>query len=320
MFYQNKALEQRKQIKKLGNIVGILITVFLLCQLFLVSAVMGLGLYDLYNSSLLFQNTFNTLAIEVAALIIPFGIMAYANRKKYESDLIPSERLPFVRLCAWVGFGMICCLGADYAVSFLMTVLSIFGYQLVQVDMAEPESLFACIESIVSTALIPAICEEFAMRCCTLGLLKKYGKAFGVVAVSIVFGLLHGNVLQFVFATLVGLILGYITIKTNSIVPAVFVHAFNNGISVFADLFGYLFGDKAQEVSTYVLFVLWFAVGIISIIYLLLKGQFKRPMKKPPEPYANSTWKKICSFFFVPGMIIPFIFLISFTFTTIEKI
>lgn len=49
------------------------------------------------------------------------------------------------------------------------------------------------------------------MRCCALGIVKKYGKAFGVVAVSIVFGLIHGNIIQFIFATLVGLILGYVT-------------------------------------------------------------------------------------------------------------
>lgn len=67
--------------------------------------------------------------------------------------------------------------------------------------------------ALIGTAIVPAICEEFAMRCCCVQLLRKYGNGFAVLSISIVFGLLHGNVIQFVFAFLVGLILGYITVK-----------------------------------------------------------------------------------------------------------
>ena len=269
MFYQNKAInkafEERKEIRKLGNIFGIVITVFLVFQIFSVSLLNSFGLYDIYNSSQLFNSCFNTLAIEVFALVIPFGMMAFLNRKKYESELIPTEKLPFGLFCAWVGFGMLCCVGANYIMGFLIMVMNSLGFDLVQMETMDPDSPITCIANIVSTAVVPAVCEEFAMRCCALGLLKKYGKAFGVTAVSIVFGLLHGNVLQFVFAIIVGLTLGFITVKTNSILPAVFIHAFNNGISAFSSIFAYAFDDKAQEVSAYVLFFFWIIVGIISI-------------------------------------------------------
>lgn len=320
LFYQNKALEERKEIRKLGNIVGIVITVFLISQIISVSFLSSFGLYDVYNASQLFQSCFNTLAIEVLALVIPFGIMAFLNRKKYESELIPTEKLPFGRFCAWVGFGMLCCVGANYAVGILVTVMNTFGFDLVQVETMEPDSLLTCIASIVGTAIVPAVCEEFAMRCCTLGLLKKYGKAFGVTAVSIVFGLLHGNVIQFVFATMVGLAVGFVTVKTNSILPAVFIHAFNNGMSVVSDLFAYALGDRAEEISLYAFFFFWIAAGILSTVYLSFKKQLKRGGWKPKEPFANTVRKKLGAFFFVPGMIVPFIFLIFFTVTTIEKI
>lgn len=214
---------------------------------------------------------------------------------------------------------MLCCIGADYVVGILVTVFGAFGHTLTQPDTADPNTLFACIISFVSTAIVPALCEEFSLRCCSLGLVKKFGKGFGVFCVSFVFGLLHGNVIQLVFATLVGLILGYVTVKTNSIIPAVLIHAFNNGMAVAGDIFVYLFGESADEYSTYLMFLFWFAAGSLCAAILAVKGQFKREVKAVSyEPYGNSIVKKLVSFFFVPGMIIPFLFLVFETLMSVE--
>lgn len=97
------------------------------------------------------------------------------------------------------------------------------------------------------------------MRCCALGLLKNYGKAFGVVSVSVVFGLLHGNVIQFIFAFLVGLVLAYITIKTESIIPAMCIHALNNGMSAVSDTVNYAAGKEVNVTVGFFAFGFWWA-------------------------------------------------------------
>ena len=318
MYYVEKARLERKEIRKLGNILGLAMTGYVVVQLLASVILLSIdGLYDKYLNSSLFQASFNTIAIELCALVIPFGLVALANKKKYQSELIPSAKLPFGRLCLWVGFGMLCCIGADYVVGILVTIVDSFGRTLTQPETAPPTTLLSCIASIVGTAIVPALCEEFSLRCCSLGLLKKYGKAFGVVTVSLVFGVLHGNVIQLVFASLVGLILGYVTVKTGSVVPAVLIHAFNNGMAVTGDLLIYLFGEQTDEYSTYAMFLFWLIVGSICAIILAFKKQLKSEPKSVYEPFSNSLGRKIVTFFFVPGMIIPFLF---FAFTTISSI
>lgn len=319
MYFIEKARLERKEIRRAGNAIGLAMTVYVIVQLIASVILMTGGLYDKYLSSPIFQASFNTLAVELCALVIPFGIMALIHKKKYESDLIPTEKLSVGRICLWVGFGMLCCIGADYVVGILVAIFDSFGHTLTQPETASPNTLFACIISFVSTAIVPALCEEFSLRCCSLGLVKKYGKGFGVFCVSLVFGLLHGNVIQLVFATLVGIILGYVTVKTDSIIPAVLIHACNNGMAAAGDIIVYAFGESADEYSTYLMFAFWFIVGIICTVILAFKGQLKKDIKNVNyEPFSNSPLRKFVTFFFVPGMIIPFLFLVYETLMSVE--
>lgn len=319
MYFIEKARKERREIRKAGNAIGLAITAYVAVQFLASFFLYGIeGLYDKYLNSTVFQASFNTIAIEICGLVVPFGIMALINKKKYESELIPTQKMPIGRIMLWVGFGMLCCIGADYVVGILVVIFDSFGHSLSQPEVASPNSLAACIASVVGTAIVPAICEEFSLRCCSLGLVKKYGKGFGVFCVSFVFGLLHGNLIQLVFATLVGIIMGLVTVKTNSIIPAVLIHGFNNGMAAFGEVITYIFGESADEYSTYAMFAFWFIVGVICAAILALKGQFRREPQTSYEPYANSTLKKIVTFFGVPGMFVPFVFFIFTTLSSIE--
>ena len=319
MYFIEKARLERREIRKAGNAIGLAMTAYVIVQIIASIILMTDGLYDKYLASPIFQASFNTIAVELCALVIPFGIMARINKKKYESELIPTAKLSVGRTCLWVGFGMLCCIGADYIVGILVAVFDSFGHTLTQPETAPPNTLFACIITFVGTAIVPALCEEFSLRCCSLGLVKKFGKGFGVFCVSLVFGLLHGNVIQLVFATLVGVILGYVTVKTDSVIPAVLIHAFNNGMAAAGDIIVYIFGESADEYATYLMFAFWLIVGALCMAILAFKGQLKREVQSANfEPYSNSPIKKIATFFFVPGMIIPFLFLIYETLMSVE--
>lgn len=314
-YYIEKAANERKQIRHLGNIFGLAMTVYVVINI-LVSLIIAVPkINNLYNSSALFQSCFGIIAIDLFGLVATFGIMAYINKKKYTSELIPSERLSFKDNFLWIGFGMLCCIIANYIVSFIVYLLQAIGLDPTEFETPEPDSVITSIAIAIGTAIMPAICEEFAMRCCGIGLLRKHGKAFAVVSISLVFGLLHANFVQFVFATAVGLILGYITVKTNSIIPAVFIHMFNNGISVITSIAEYVFKTESTN-SVAFWFAVWFIIGGISTIVLALQGYFRNKENKIYEPYQNSLGKKISTFFFVPGMIIPFLFFISMIIAT----
>lgn len=315
-YYMEKARQERKEIRHLGNMFGIVMSAFVIVQFICVVILQALGLQDLYNQSALFQTCFNIVVVDLICIVIPFGLLAFLNRKKYETDIIPTKRVSGKDMYLWVTFGMLCCIGANYIVGLVVSFLKLLGHDPFQFDTPEPDSFITSIAIAIGTAVMPALCEEFGMRCCGLGLLRKHGKAFGVIAVSIVFGLMHGNLIQFVFATLVGLILGYVTVKTDSIVPAVLIHLFNNGMSVVSSIAEHFANVKADDITLW-FFAVWIALGGISAVVLGFKGSFKRSKKTIAEPFQNSTGKRIAAFFFVPGMIFPFLYFVANIIVTI---
>lgn len=98
--------------------------------------------------------------------------------------------------------------------------------------------------SIVIVGFVVPIAEEMVFRGAILRRLLKYADSrsgrdqklkqrysIGAVVVSaLVFGLIHINPAQIVNATLMGLLLGYVYMRTDSILPCVVLHCANNVI------------------------------------------------------------------------------------------
>ena len=89
--------------------------------------------------------------------------------------------------------------------------------------------------SLLMTAVLPAFCEEFAHRGMLLSGYKVLGFKKAVLYSSLLFGLIHLNVGQFFFASLVGVVLACTTLFSRSIIPAMIIHFLNNGISVYLE-------------------------------------------------------------------------------------
>lgn len=318
-YFKQKRRKERNSLILTGILLGAAILLFLLIQIVIVTILQYSKYYDLYNSSAVFQNCFNVVAVHLTSMLIPFSLFALITKKNREGrELVPLKKLGALNTAAWTGFGMGVCLAADYAVSFLMKMTEHVGYRLTQPETLETDSIFACVTVVVSMAIVPAVFEEFAFRCCALGSLRRYGKGFAVFAVSIVFGLIHGNVIQFVFAFLIGLILGFITVNTDSVLPAMLVHGFNNGLSATQDILTYTSGKTVSENAISAIFIFWIVAALAGLIYLGVTKQFK-PIKqyKTNDPYAMSFGEKVLCL--IPGLIIPFAILIKLTGYYIEK-
>jgi hypothetical protein len=82
--------------------------------------------------------------------------------------------------------------------------------------------------------------------------LHRYGEGLAIVASALMFGLYHGNITQFVYATLVGLVFGYVYVKSGNIKYSMVLHMIINFIgSVLSQIVieksGYM--DMAQELT-----------------------------------------------------------------------
>jgi sodium transport system permease protein len=86
---------------------------------------------------------------------------------------------------------------------------------------------------LLAVALIPAVCEEFLFRGFVLSAFDRPGRSHVAVLLSAVaFGAVHMIPHQVFYATLLGLVLGLLAIRTGSIWPGLTFHAVFNGIAV----------------------------------------------------------------------------------------
>jgi len=319
-YYKQLRKKERNDIILKGAVIGATLIVMIIVELIAVLLLDAAGKSTLLDTDPTFANCFNIIAVHVCALAVPFTLMWLILKKKADKPLIPTEKTGKLKAFIWICFGMGCCMAANYITNAVIMLYEAFGYELTQPEFPVANSVISCIALVFSTSIVPGIFEEYAFRCCTLSALRPHGKAFGVIAVSIVFGLIHGNMIQFVFAMLVGLALGFITVRTNSVIPAMIVHALNNGISVLQEILEYTSGEKVAEYVSNGFVIAWIILGIGALAYMLVKKELLPPKqpKQPKVPYAlNLAEKLLC---LVPGFFIPFVILIYETSQYITKV
>jgi sodium transport system permease protein len=104
------------------------------------------------------------------------------------------------------------------------------------VKLREIEGMFAIAplwQALFVIALAPAICEELAFRGFILSGLRRMGHQWGAIFLSsALFGLAHGILQQSIGAAVIGMVIGYLAVKSGSLLPGVVYHAVHNGLSV----------------------------------------------------------------------------------------
>ncbi|MEW9095401.1 MAG: CPBP family intramembrane glutamic endopeptidase [Clostridiaceae bacterium] len=85
---------------------------------------------------------------------------------------------------------------------------------------------------VISGVIIGPIFEEIFMRGIILeGFLNEYKATTAIIASSLIFGLIHLNIHQFINATIIGLFLGMMYYKTRSLILCIVAHMLNNAIA-----------------------------------------------------------------------------------------
>jgi sodium transport system permease protein len=87
---------------------------------------------------------------------------------------------------------------------------------------------------VLVVAVIPAICEELIFRGFLLSGFRRLGNAWTAIALSsLFFAIVHGILQQSLNAFAMGLVIGYIAVKTGSLFPCILYHLTHNSITLF---------------------------------------------------------------------------------------
>ena len=81
---------------------------------------------------------------------------------------------------------------------------------------------------LIVAVILGPIVEELIFRKLMMDKLGIYGDRMAIVVSSIAFGIFHGNFYQLFYATLLGLVLGYIYAKTSNIIYPILLHMIMN--------------------------------------------------------------------------------------------
>ena len=81
---------------------------------------------------------------------------------------------------------------------------------------------------IVLTVIMAPVFEELIFRKLLLDRLSVYGNKFAIIVTAVAFGLWHGNLDQLFYATLVGMVLGYVAVKSGNWLYSVVIHMVMN--------------------------------------------------------------------------------------------
>jgi membrane protease YdiL (CAAX protease family) len=151
-----------------------------------------------------------------------------------------------------------------------------------------PESIQKLFEEMVqlnfqgylTIGIAAPILEELIFRGVVLKkFLQKYSPTKAIVLSSVIFGIAHMNPWQFVAAFSIGLVIGWIYWKTNSIWPGIFMHFLNNSFSFYLakkyESINITFQDVIGN-TIYYISLLIICVLIVYAIYLIMDKYFKK--------------------------------------------
>ena len=123
--------------------------------------------------------------------------------------------------------------------------------------------------AILSVVVCAPILEEILFR----GLIfescrERFGSGAAVLISALLFGLVHGVPVQIINAFVVGLIFGYIYLRTGSLLSVIILHAINNGIAYISLAF---FGDAADTTLRDLIgpdWLYWTIYGLSTVVFV----------------------------------------------------
>lgn len=320
--YYDPQKATRKWMFLHGSGAGLAVLGFLFIQ-FLASFVIGiLAVFVQNDTAEYIQNILNnyliTGIISIVSCVLPFFIYAVIARVDIKSSYKKSNLSAGFKVSLYfIAIGV--CMAANYVSDIVQRIFSIFGLQPVMPDMYVPKDPANIIIFFIAIAVIPAIVEEFATRVVLLNSLKIWGEKFAIIISATVFGLMHGNFVQIPFAFVVGLMLGYLAVKTGTIWLSMIVHFSNNFISALISVLGNYLNSYVIAILNIVTMILPILIGLIVFLIITLRQKYSLALA-PQQPLAIKRYEAGFYYFISPAMLIAIGILLWMATTMIQTI
>lgn len=222
-----------------------------------IAAVIGYDAQEATNS------VWYNISMSVVSSLTLIGIYLIYN-KIYKIDC---KAVRFDFKMGWKNYliaitiGIIALFALQPLISMFDRLWETFGYNVNSLSIAN-FGMFLLF--VLVSAVTPAICEEIIFRGIVLnGLRTKFKDIISILLSAVMFALMHNSLQQFIYPFLLGIILGWLYLRTGSIIASMLAHFANNFLVL---LISYL---QTTTGFTMLLPVEWWSI-LLSIILALI--------------------------------------------------
>ena len=191
---------------------------------------------------------------------------------------------------------VLCAVGLQYSCSYALNVVEIINPALMENYNKLMET--AGLTGMNTFAIIASVClapigEELLFRGVTFRLAKNAGLRFWAANIlqAVCFGIVHMNVVQGSYAFVMGIVLGYVYEKYNSLYVPILLHFIFNLLGTVVDyVLEALLGEITAEpavISSVIAFVIYAAILALGIILIKKDKKACQPVEdKGEDEYA----------------------------------
>lgn len=282
----------------LGEILGMVVAYILIFAIELVAMLCGATMDDMMSFPFeMFVQMLYTFISSVLAFAFVGKLMQFRI-----GDLVPLKPtrpgITAVLVIIALGFSIL----GSYVSGILGGLLSLFDVTAKMPEFSQPTDPLGVVISLIVIAVVPALMEEFAFRGVILGSLRRFGDGFAIVISALLFGMFHGNFVQIPSAFIMGLALGYITVSSGSMWPAIIAHFINNALATLLPLWYEHIPEEMAGLIDTMISLLMMGAGLLAMVLLIIK----RPqyLKLPKAQTEASLGAKLGWFFSAPMVIV----------------
>ena len=250
-----------------GSFWGIVAPILLSFALSLILVIVGQGINVNFDE----LTTNPVISILVSVLTeLTFLLVAVLIARKYQVSFLDGTGIK--QTSPWwvylIGLVLsICCLFfINPIISCWESLLQLINFNLsaeLPIALDNIGNLFLLL---FTTALIPAVCEEFLFRGVILNGLRKYGVWTAVLVSATFFSLMHMNLQQIPYTFILGVIIGFVVYYTRNLGLGMLMHFANNALVLIISYITYAATGSYGENE-----FVWYMV-LIGIAGILIMG------------------------------------------------
>lgn len=213
-----------------------------------------------------YDGNINMLLSLAPMYLVAFPLLAFLLRKK-----VPRERIQKHRMTAGqFTVSAVICVGLAYAANIVGVITTSLIGVLIEGPADNP--LYSVMNSLSPwsvlffTVICAPVMEELVFRKLLVERAVRYGQGVAVAVSGLMFGLFHGNLNQFAYATVIGAFLAYLYVKTGKLKITIALHMLFN----FSGGFMPVFLTRKMDLESFTAFLEY---GSMSGLRELLEGK-----------------------------------------------